>query len=113
MHLTHAFNLLGTRKNIHQDQHGAPRARYAAADLRSSVSSWADTLSEQIGSGIRLGLRGCLRGNKGNLEDKGQKRGLQDSNDSTRPDNVISRDSTEGIKAVKNVRSEFGGLFRI
>jgi len=34
----HALNVYGVRKNIHQDQHGAPRARYAAADLRSSVS---------------------------------------------------------------------------
>lgn len=36
----------GARENIHQDQHGAPRARYAAADLRSSVSG-SDTLSGQ------------------------------------------------------------------
>lgn len=36
----------GARENIHQDQYGAPRVRYAAADLRSSVSG-SDTLSGQ------------------------------------------------------------------
>lgn len=36
----------GARENIDQDQHGAPRVRYAAADLRSSVSG-SDTLSGQ------------------------------------------------------------------
>lgn len=81
----------GARENIHQDQHGA--LRYAAADLRSSMSG-SDTLSEQaVGlGGVEEGR--CLHGDKGNLEDKGQKedRLTRLTIDSTRLDNFILRD---------------------